>query len=417
MRAVIDMKRIYSAEYLYIAKGNVIKKGALVVEGNSIADCGPLAEMTKKYPDAEPRHYAKHVIMPGLIDSHTHLALTGFHLEKKYAELGDLMKSASAYHKKTGADVLSFQCLQGMQSSLQHGTTTVVDWRHCGLLPCDSFASIRHIIAFEILGAKEWEQAEKVTYLKQRLADFHAVNLPLTGCAVALHSPYWVAPFMWDQALITAGEYRVPVMTHISETQAELEWVHSGTGRLVECLESFTKIYKPGCAYRTPVDMLAQHRRIARGMIFVHGLYLDDNDLECIKAYQCYLCLCPLSNQILEGRIPDWEVMIDRGIPILLGTDSAAGNYDILEQIRVLLRTKRGLTVRKNFCKTLFNACTLDAARALGIKTGTLSPGNFADFVIGELACGHVDEDDLEFSIVYHTQINEVYCNGKKVVI
>lgn len=115
-----------------------------------IIEVGKFNIIKDEFKDAEVLQFNNHAIIPGLIDSHTHLSLTRLHESKVFNDLFQLMEEAADLHRKNNKRFFSKSCEYGKQICLENGITCVVDWRHCGVLSSDYNTKIRHILGFEV---------------------------------------------------------------------------------------------------------------------------------------------------------------------------------------------------------------------------------------------------------------------------
>ena len=294
-------KNLLAGTWLLPITADPIRNGAVVTSSDCIIDYGNKETMLKKHPDAKFIYYPNSVIMPGLIDIHEHLSLTKMHLKYKFNSLFELMKEAAKIHRSQPERYFSNSCKYGLEKCLKNGITYVVDWRHCGILSSDIETKIRHVIAFELLGTNPKEEAKRNAFLAERVKELEEKPISKTLPAVAIHSPYRVTKLGWEFSARLSETHKIPIMSHVAETEEETQWVRENKGDLVESLrgDGYRLL---GKAYRSSVELLDDEKNLIDNMIYIHAVYLDDKDLLKVKNHNIYLCLCPKSNLALSKK-------------------------------------------------------------------------------------------------------------------
>jgi len=408
-----DMTQVYSADWVLPMSSSPIADGAIAVCGNRIVDVGPRQSVLARQRGGSTTRLDGSIIMPGLVNGHAHLTLTRFYEERSFDDLLDLMRAAGEYCRSVGRDQLDAGCRSGQESCIRNGVTSVVDWRHSGLLPCDYDAPLRKIIAFEVIGPRPASASSRARWLSRRLREFERNRPPAARAAVGLHSPYMVSWTLWGEALRVAGRKRLPVMTHLSETHSELSWVRTGRGALVEHCRRLSSIARPRRSYHTPVELLFARRQIPEGAIVVHGTHLTPSDRRLLARKRAYICQCPSSNLRYGRRLP-LHILSDASDRIMLGCDSLSARHDLLAEARILLNRCANKGNEHQVAKAILNACTIAAASALGLagQIGSLHRGALADWV--EVAIpGRWRAHELESAVIRVGETRRVMFNGE----
>ena len=132
---------------------------------------------------------------------------------------------------------------------------------------------------------------------------------------------------------------RPPASLHLGESVDEAEFLASGSGRHAALLDALGRNWRPRIRHADrPVALLDALGVLGPGLLAVHGVFLDDRDRRDFVRTGARLCLCPRSNLHVAGRLPDVPAWLAAGVPLALGTDSRASceDLDVLAEIPVL---------------------------------------------------------------------------------
>lgn len=417
LKGVAQVKNltIWASAWILPQSTAPLEKGAIVVEHDTIIDMGCVSEMMAKYRDAEVMDFDNSVIIPGLIDSHAHLSLTRFHQQERFANLGELMIQAARLHRAETEEFFSDSCKEGKEILANNGVTCVVDWRHCGILPSDLTTKIRHVIAYEVIGANPAKDQQKIQGLKTKICSHDTVFRRKP--AIAVHSPYRATHSLWMNAIALAQTDSLPLMSHVAETSGEIDWIQQGKGSLVECLGGEGEIVQLSQKYSSPVAYMDCLGYLQPGMVLIHGVYLNRQDVRLLADRGIYVCLCPTSNMALSGKFLDIDLLLENQVRFILGTDSFLAKYDILSEAQQILNQYSGRDLEKlrYLSQRLLKACTLEPATAFNLsrESGRLAKGKKADFAVVEIG-SHVDRWNLERDIILNGSqaITKVVCDG-----
>jgi cytosine/adenosine deaminase-related metal-dependent hydrolase len=311
------MATLFSASWVVPVNTPPIRDGAVLERDGFIVAVGPRDALDVP-PATERMELDGTAILPGFVDAHAHLELASFLASPQFEDLFALMRYVGDARARATPRELAASREAACHRCLAHGVTTVVDW--CGA-PDRRLLGPRILCALEVIapeGAKEVDLS-------------HADVL-------APHSLYMTSGDAWSELLGLAAATGLPVTTHLAETPEEVEWIRSGEGRLAEHCRSRSAIADIPRGLVRPTDLLLARGHLGPALIAVHGTALDSRDLEVIAAKGASLCLCPRSNLQTTGRLPDLERILELGIRFVLGTDSFAGDQDLLADARELFR-------------------------------------------------------------------------------
>lgn len=325
------------------------------------------------------------IILPGLVNCHTHLDLTGLRgLNPPRPDTVSWLRDVIAFRRNTTPEDLAASVAEGIEESLQSGTTLIGDisgdggsWRLLIASP------IRAVVFREMLGLtkeraeRSWQQAQ--TWLGESTAT--------DRCRPGL-SPH--APYSTRTSLIrAAGTAGVPVAIHLAEFSSERELLEERRGPFVEFLQELG-VWDPLGLAQSPEHVL---RLLAAEVptLYVHGNYLAPT---AAIPQQATVVYCPRTHEAFAHSPHPVTDLLRRGIRVALGTDSLASNSDlsVLEEMRFLRVARPDLTG-----ETILRMATIWGAEALGWadEVGTLEVGKSADFVVVPVPTEEADPTEL----------------------
>jgi 5-methylthioadenosine/S-adenosylhomocysteine deaminase len=179
---------------------------------------------------------------------------------------------------------------------------------------------------------------------------------------------------------VWARSEHLPVAVHVAESSAESELLLRGAGPFAEAWRA-RGIPLPSPAGRTPIGWLAEHGALSDQTLCIHAVQVDRRDLGRLADSGAAVAHCPLSNRAHGHGEAPLQALLESGIRVGLGTDSAVsvGQLDLLAEARAAAGLAPSLDA-----DDLIELCTLSGARALGLdsQTGSLRPGKWADCVV-----------------------------------
>lgn len=384
------MKR-YHARWIVPITAPSIQNGTVAVTGGRIAYVGPRAQA----PAGEDMDLEDAVLLPGLVNAHTHLELTAFRglmPDVPFREWIVTLQTAKVA-VMTPERYLDAARL-GIAEGLRAGVTTYADTCDSGAaLPAMCEMGVRGIMYQEVFGpsADESRVADAIAGLERRLTESAPRQTPLVRLGLSPHAPYTVS----DPLFAYAARAGWPVAVHVAESDAESRLVRDGEGPFADGLRARGIAVSPRA--RSPLALLAELGVLRARPLLIHAVRLDDADIAAIAAAGASVAHCPVSNAKLGHGIAPLDRLIAAGIAVGLGSDSMAANdrMDLLEEARVATlaqrtRTGRAETVAPHHALTL---ATLGGARALGLadRVGSLEVGKDADLAAFPLPPGFGD--------------------------
>jgi 5-methylthioadenosine/S-adenosylhomocysteine deaminase len=359
--------------------------------------------MLAALPNAPHEDFGNAVILPGLINTHSHLELTvmrGFLEREENDFFAWLMKLTLARFGMTDEDLfVSAAC--GAIEAARAGVTCLGD---ASSLAGNSMRALhevglRGIVYQESFGPDPKVAEESVSKLRSQLDAIRPLQSDLVGAGVSPHAPYTVSGPQLEMISRLAIAESIPVMMHAAESQAEKQFMQHGDGLFAAGLKL------RGIDWQAPgvstVRYLRDHGVLDTRPLLAHCINVDEHDLELIKETGAGIAHCPKSNaKLRHGRAPI-AAFVTQGLNVGLGSDSVASNNvcDILDEARFATLIGRASGPDLNLCSTqtelcatdLLFAATLGGARALGLdnRVGALQTGMAADVTIVGLDGAH----------------------------
>lgn len=374
---------IFRAKYLLRNSRQVIENGAIAIHGSEIVDIGRYP--TLRRTEAGPiRDLGESAILPGLVNSHTHLELTnhGAFVDRT-AQLTNWLLQIVRNQRWDKAWV-DCAIQRGVEMSLAGGTTTVGDIHGSGQSAHTlKDAPIRKVVFFETTGFSP----ERSQIGTQRI-DAHLESAPepdsLFTVGVSPHAPYSTAASLYRHCLELALSRGLPLCTHLSETQAEIEFLVSGTNAFADLL---TTLQIPMDDWtppnRTPVQHMKALGVLAARPLLAHCNYLTDEDIQTLAESGASVVFCPRSHHYFYHTDHPLKRLLAAGINVAIGTDSLASNWSLsmLDELRFLRKAWDCLPP-----ETLLDMVTINGTRGLQLRRiGKLEKGWQADFIAIEL--------------------------------
>jgi len=356
------------------ASRRVIAHGAVAVDGGRIAAVGTEAEVDAQFRGKEALDAAGGIVMPGLVNAHTHAAMVLF---RGVADDLKLMEWLQKYifpaekNNVTAEFVRAGTRLAALEM-IRSGTTTFVDMYYFEdqVAEVCKEAGLRGVLGSTLIEFPAPDNKtipDALAYAERFLKRWG--DDPLVVPAVAPHSTYLATPETLKAARALADRYRAPILIHLSESSDEQAQVRERYGR-------------------TPTEHLQQLGILRRGVLGAHGIWLTPSDRAILKEAGVGVAHCPQSNMKLASGTAPVREMLAEGMRLGLGTDGAASNND-LDMFEEML-TAAFLAKHASGDPTVAPApavlemATLGGARALGMedRLGSLEPGKRADLVV-----------------------------------
>ncbi|MGQ0732691.1 MAG: amidohydrolase [Acidobacteriota bacterium] len=356
------------------AQRRVITPGSVAIDQTSIVGVGPSEQLAKAFTGRDVIDARGGVVMPGLINTHTHAPMV---LYRGLADDLALMEWLQKYIFPAEAKTVSPAFVRtgarlALAEMIRSGTTTYVDMYYFEeeIGRATREAGVRAVlgqtvIEFPVPDAKT--PADALARAAAFIKEF--VNDPLITPAVAPHSVYTLDAATLRGVRDLAAAHRVPTLIHLAETEEETRLsLERHKARPVAALTSFG-------LWQTPT-------------VAAHGVWIEPDEIAVLKAHGVGVAHNPESNMKLASGTAPVQRYLDAGVPVGLGTDGAASNNDLdmFEAMRqaAFLHKLTSRDPRAISARTALEMATLGGARVIGqeSKLGSIEVGKLADVIV-----------------------------------
>ncbi|HEV7903778.1 MAG TPA: amidohydrolase family protein [Pyrinomonadaceae bacterium] len=429
--------RLYCARWVVPVASPPFEDGAVAVAGASIVGVGSRPEVEAQFPGAAREDFGEAVVIPGLVNCHSHLELTAMrgYLEDVESDFfAWLRKLTIARMTRMTADDLRVSATWGALEAARAGVTTLGDACNAGDASMSALLDVglRGNVYQEAIHPDERAADEMLSKLKTDVARLRERENGLVRVGVSPHSPYTMSEKLLVGMTDYALEEKLPLMIHAAESEYEDELLKHGRGRFAESYVQRGLDWPS--PHMSPVQYLSTRGVLTPHTLLAHCVRVDAADIETIREAGASVAHCPKSNLKLgHGRAPYTKMS---GIRRGFGSDSVASNNtcDILEEARFATLLAR--LDQTDASGELYNAqealhdATLGGARALGYEEnlGALRVGDAADLAIFRLDGAHqIPVYDPAHALIFSTSARdavltmvagrEVYRDGQVLTV
>ena len=395
---------IYCARWVLPVSSSPVEEGAVAVDSERIVGVGARTEIVERFPDGTVAHFDNAVILPGLVNAHTHLELTamrGF-LEKEEGDFFAWLKKLTvARLERMNADDLHVSAAWGACEAARAGITCVGDASDSGLTSMRAVREVglRGVVFQESFGPDPRLAKENLEKLQTKVLELREVETPLVKVGVSPHAPYTVSAPQLELIAEFATTEKLPLMMHAAESAAEDQLLREGLGLFAEGLAKRGIEWRP--AGTSTIQYLKQRGVLSTRPLLTHCIRVDEADIETMAEMNSRIAHCPKSNAKLGHGHAPLSRFIDKGIAVGLGSDSVASNNtcDILEETRFATLFSRASRAESRGhsehgmidSREALTLATLGGARSLGLESqvGELREGLQADLTVLSLKGTH----------------------------
>lgn len=387
------MTTLYSAQWVIPVSSPAISEGAIVVEDQQIVSVGSRSALASQFPQAEVRDLGDSVIMPGLVNSHTHLELTamrGFLENEESDFFAWLRKLTGARMERMTADDLYVSAMWGAFEAVRAGVTAVADASESAgeSMQALNDVGLRGIVFQESFGPDPRLANENFQKLKTKVGRLWTKESALVKCGVSPHAPYTVCGPQLEMISRFALDESLPLMMHAAESRMEVSLIRDGVGPFADGLRQRGIDWQtPGVS---PIKYLADRGVLQTRPLLAHCIHVDEIDIEMLRQTTSTVAHCPKSNAKLGHGVAPFQLMLDQGVNVGLGSDSVGSNNtcDQFEEARFALLLARSRSDGRHPSRLIsadevLRSATLGGARSLGLEgqIGELRAGSQADFI------------------------------------
>jgi len=386
------MTTIYAARWVLPVSSTPIEYGAVAVDGPRIVGVGDAAEIASRFPGAQVENFGQSLILPGLINTHTHLELTALrgYLENEESDFFSwLRKLTVARLERMTADDIRVSATWGACEAVRAGITCVGDASDMAMMSMLALGDVglRGVVFQESFGPDPRLAFQNFAKLKEKVDELRGIETELVKTGVSPHAPYTVCRPQLELIADFARTEQLPLMMHAAESHAEELFMREGTGLFAEGLASRGIEWTPPRI--STIQYLKQAGILDCQPLLAHCIRVDQADIETLKQTGSKVAHCPKSNAKLgHGRAP-FAKFLAEGIPVGLGSDSVASNNtcDIIEEARSAALFARDSQNPFLTASQVLAAATFGGARCLGWEKGigVLREGCQADLAVVSL--------------------------------
>ncbi|MCI0337927.1 MAG: amidohydrolase, partial [Acidobacteria bacterium] len=381
---------------------HLYENGFVAIRGERIVEVGDAAALKSKgYKVKQTIDARGKAVVPGLINTHTHIPMTLF---RGIADDLDLQEWLTKFifpaeAKNVTREFVIAGTQLGLVEMIRGGTTTYVDMYYFedAIAEETKKAGLRAflgetVIDFPVPDNKTWAAA--LTYTENFIRRWKGD--PLITPAIAPHAPYTVSTQHLNETRALAEKLDVPLITHLAEAPTETEFME-------KTYQSRTVAYLEKIGFLSP------------RLIGAHVVHVNDGEIALLKQRDVGVAHCPQSNMKLSSGTAPIPQMLKAGVRVGLGTDGAASNndLDLWEEIDTAAKLHKHMSKDPTVVSALqaFEMATLGGARAIHLEKeiGSLESDKRADLIVVDLSASHLTPMyNLYSHLVYATKASDV---------
>ena len=400
---MIKVDKIISATWIYTGEDSdkVLFDHSIVVSDQKIQDIQPTIKVHEMYETEETYQLSDHILLPGLINAHTHSAMS---LLKGYADDFQLETWLNDYIWPAESKFVNYDfVLDGSELAIAEmikgGTTTFNDMYFFPEATAKAVENlgIRANIGLVVMEFPSNYANDPQEYLNKgfEFRDNWRDN-KLISTSIAPHAPYSVSNSTFELINTYAEQLNLTIHTHLHETRNEIE----------ESIKQFSS---------TPIERLSELGLLGPKLMAAHCVHLSENDMYQLKSNGVSVLCNISSNMKLGSGFVDVYKLINNNINIAIGTDSSASNnrLDMFSEMRSMALNNKALTMKSEFLKPseVIKMATIYGAKALGLDhiTGSIVKNKYADIIA-------VNLDRIDTQPCYDPLASLVYCADRTSV-
>ena len=362
-------------------QASVLENHGLAINGGVIADIGPTETLRSRYPQARHLHTEDGLVMPGLVNSHTHAAMS---LLRGLADDLPLASWLSEHifpaERQLTAGMVYWGTLLSCAEMIRSGTTTFCDmYLFAGeVARAAAVAKMRAWVGevfYDFPSPSYGPPEQGFVYLDEMFEERR--EHPLISVTIDPHSVYLCSPDLLERLADTARSHQAIVNIHLSETEGEVK----------TCLERYGL---------RPVAHLDRLGLLAPNTLAAHCVHVNDEEMALLAERGVGVSHCLQSNLKLASGIAPVPRLIAKGAKLSLGTDGGASNnsVDLFAEIKSVALVHKGVSGDSTImpAETVLHLATMGGAAALGaaVAIGSLEVGKKADCIVVDLAASHL---------------------------
>jgi cytosine/adenosine deaminase-related metal-dependent hydrolase len=379
--------RLLAAAWVAPMSSPIIRDGAVVISGgraSKIEFVGSITAARKAHSDAQIIELGSSIILPGLVNAHTHLELSDFAAgEPPKGGFTEWLQGMIVRPRLADEELkiaVQSAVANGIKQCLRFGVTTVGDIsRQCHVSrPILKGSPVRAISYGEVQAL-----AKRRGFLEERLeiAADRSEEADRLKIGITPHAPYSIEENGYRRCLEVARNGHLPLATHLAETPGEEPFLRNHSGPLRDLWDKLLPWDDKVPTFAGgPIRFAKAIGLLDYPTLLAHVNYSDDAELALLAAGRASVVYCPRTHAYFGHPPHRWREMLDRGINVAVGTDSCASSPDLnlVDDLRLIHRLAPDFP-----SADLWGMATTRAAAAIGLAdhAGALIPGRDADLV------------------------------------
>ena len=408
----VDLIVVHGTVVTMDGKRRILENGAIAVQGDAIAAIDATGNIEAVYESGKVIDARGALILPGLINAHTHMSMSLFRGLADDLSLDDWLNKYifPAEHRYVTKDFVTWSTRLSLLEMLRGGTTTVADMYYFEeeVAEATKAAGMRGVLGETLIGFPSPDSptpAAALTYTESFLK--HWKGDPLITPAVAPHSIYTCSETLLKDAAALAQRAQAPLLIHVAEAPFEIEKSRHEHGL-------------------TPVQYLSRIGLLGPNVLGAHCIWLDQADVQTLAHFGVGCSYNPSSNmKTAAGLMPAVE-LLSAGVAVGIGTDGAASNnnQDMFEEMDLAGKEQKFARMDPKALPAaqIVEMATITGARSLHLERqiGSLEVGKKADLIVVDTSAAHATPMyDVYSAIVYALKSSDVRTTviGGKVVM
>ena len=350
-------------------------------------------------PGCETIDLGDTALLPGFVNAHTHLELTGLRGQVATGPFFNWVRAVKQLKDGLSDEDYRTASRRGVLENFAAGVTTIGD-TGSSMAPARAMAALgaRGIAYHEVFGPHPDQCRASMDALAISLLELDGLASERLAVGVSPHAPYTVSEPLLEEVIQLAYEEDRPLAMHLAESPEEWQL-------LTQCAGAFADMFLARGiplpeSHETPAEFAVSLMMPELRSLLIHCVHVTEDDLWLMSEHGAAVAHCPWSNKALGVGAMPLSAMLAQGIPVGLGTDSVVPGrgIDMFEEMR------SALYVTPLPAERVLSLATLEAAQALGVAdAGLIAPGSWADLCAVDLARMPEGDDPVEWLVANAT--------------
>jgi cytosine/adenosine deaminase-related metal-dependent hydrolase len=379
IRAESRARRL-AARWLLPIEAPPIERGAILIDSNGrIEAVGPDAAVPRPY-GVSTDEFGDAILIPGLINTHTHLELTGFEGQVQDQEFSAWIRHLRQLKSTRKSSEYIDAARRGLADCYAAGVTLIADTGDSGaVIQALSEVDGAGLAYQEVFGPDPSQVELSLAQLQEKVRRGSGWATERVKIGVSPHAPYTVSEPLFQAVARWARAEQLPLAVHLAESLAEVQFLRAAAGPFAEAWNA-RGIPLPATLGHTPVAWAARHDVLNERSLCIHAVQVGPEDIQRLADTGAAVAHCPLSNRVHGHGVAPLAALLAADIRVGLGTDSVVS----LGQLDLLAEGRAAREIAELTAEEALQLCTLGGARALGVgsETGSLVVGKWGDCAV-----------------------------------